>query len=401
MNTGNQVVDEITQLKFEGNIIPNSWYCHIKRTPDTTKKKSQRKTPEYRTDILAINILSDIIYWYRASETRDETSGKTIAYKKKFKADKYQKWYSSWMDMFGVTKRQIQLAMKTLIDLQLLERDVRNITTDQGLKLTGVTYFAPIPENIKYINIPVSENHKPIYHVMTPLQNSKGGVTKLGGGDDKIVIDTENTTKIPTKNTTDTVGAKSGKGKPVTDTPYPTKPSVEGSVFSTVDRRESLILKDFIKNNKNKDFRCVSLCETLLNRAEKMAFPKKLNIGNVNKFKDRLARFQKKNDKGEIPGAIELYEELPSDSYHKQQMKEYVLHEEQKWDFSETKSKEAVLGQFVLEYILWHPVYAHFKAIKEKDLLDHDIANYANRNKKQKKQEQELTELERAWLETA
>ena len=195
----------------------------------------------------------------------------------------------------------------------------------------------------------------------------------------------EITAKITAENTTDTVGAKSGKGKPVTDTPYPTKPSVEGSVFSTVDRRESLILQDFIKNNKNKDFRCVSLCETLLNRAEKMAFPKKLNIGNVNKFKDRLARFQKKNDKGEIPGAIELYEELPSDSYHKQQMKEYVLHEEQKWDFSETKSKEVVLGQFVLEYILWHPVYAHFKAIKEKDLLDHDIANYANRNKKQPK----------------
>ena len=394
MNTGNQIVDAITRLKFEGNTIPNTWYCHIKR--ETKKKKI------YKADILAINILADLIYWYRASEIREEETGKTVGYKKKFKSDKYQKWYAAWAEKFGVTKRQIQASMKILVDFGIVNREVTEITTEQGLKLTGVTYFEPIVEKIKYINIPVSEHHQPIYlQCNPPYEKMYDPIQKNVGGGTKKREHTEIPTKIPTKNTTDTVGAKSGKGKPVTDTPYPTKPSVEGSVFSTVDRRESLILQDFIKNNKNKDFRCVSLCETLLNRAEKMAFPKKLNIGNVNKFKDRLARFQKKNDKGEIPGAIELYEELPSDSYHKQQMKEYVLHEEQKWDFSETKSKEVVLGQFVLEYILWHPVYAHFKAIKEKDLLDHDIANYANRNKKQTKQEQELTELERAWLETA
>jgi hypothetical protein len=41
---------------------------------------------------------------------------------------------------------------------------------------------------------------------------------------------------------------------------------------------------------------------------------------------------------------------------------------------------------------LWHPVYAHFKSVKDQGLLAQDIANYAKRNRKSKKQEQQPNE---------
>lgn len=395
MNTGNKVVDEITQLKFDGNTIPNTWYCHIKY--ETKKKKI------FKADILAINILADLIYWYRASEIREDETGKTIGYKKKFKADKYQKWYSAWAEKFGVTKRQIQTSMKILVDFGIVNREVTTITTEQGLKLTGVTYFEPVVEKIKYINTPVAENHPPIYlQCNTPQQNKYDPPQKNVGGGTKKREDTETPTKNPTKNPTDTVGAKSdnaensgkdktGKKDLVSDTPYP----VSGIPYSV----DEVFLKDFVERNKEKNFRCVKLCETLLNRSEDMEFPAQDNIGDVNKFTDKLTRLNRKYEKGEISGALELYNALPIDSLHRQNITEYIKHEWQKWDFSKTKNENTVRGQFILEYILWHPVYAHFKSVKEQGLLAQDIANYAKRNKKLKKQEQELTELEQDWLE--
>lgn len=402
MNTGHKIVDEITQLKFDGNTIPNTWYCHIKYE---TKKKQI-----FKADILSINILADLIYWYRASEIREDETGKTIGYKKKFKADKYQKWYSAWAEKFGVTKRQIQTSMKILVDFGIVNREVTTLTTEQGLKLTGVTYFEPVVEKIKYINTPVAENHPPIYlQCNTPQQNKYDPPQKNVGGGTKKREDTETPTKNPTKNPTDTVGAKSdkkensGKGKesvpdkpdkkesksdnigkdnPVSDTPY-SLPSNPYTV--SVDNP---FLEDFIERNKEKDFRCVKLCETLLNRAESMEFPAKDNIGNVAKFADKLTRLNRKYEKGEISGALDLYQALPINSYHRQIMTEYINHEWQKWDFSKTKNENTVKGQFILEYILWHPVYAHFRSVKEQGLLFQDIANYTKRNQKPKNQEQ-------------
>jgi hypothetical protein len=36
---------------------------------------------------------------------------------------------------------------------------------------------------------------------------------------------------------------------------------------------------------------------------------------------------------------------------------------------------------------LWHPVYAHFKSVKQQGLLAQDITNYSKRNRNLKKQE--------------
>jgi hypothetical protein len=75
-------------------------------------------------------------------------------------------------------------------------------------------------------------------------------------------------------------------------------------------------------------------------------------------------------------------------------MTDYIKHEWQKWDFSKTRNTNTVKGQFILEYILWHPVYAHFKSVKEQCLLDRDIENYAKRNRKGKAKPEERKNVE-------
>ena len=66
-STGNQIVDKMMQLGISGNIIPNSWY----------------KTIRYESgkpNLVAITLLSDIVYWYRPQEKRDELTGETIGF---------------------------------------------------------------------------------------------------------------------------------------------------------------------------------------------------------------------------------------------------------------------------------------------------------------------------------
>ena len=167
MNTDNKVVNEISQINLTGNIIPNTWYSHIKK--ETAKGN-------FKTDLLAINILAEIIYWYRAVEERDESTGKTKSFRKKFNHDKYQKWYDAWAEMFGVSKKQIKDSINTLIKLNLINREIRIIRTKQGGILTGVTFFEPIPKTIKYVNKMTSNNHHSLCKISkTPPTKKEGG----------------------------------------------------------------------------------------------------------------------------------------------------------------------------------------------------------------------------------
>ena len=80
ISTGNSSVDAVGMMDLTGNMIPNNWYNHVLR--DNGK-------PNY----LAILLLSEIVYWYKPVEIRDDETGKTIGYRKKFKSDCLQKSY--------------------------------------------------------------------------------------------------------------------------------------------------------------------------------------------------------------------------------------------------------------------------------------------------------------------
>ena len=70
--TGIATCDQLREIAFTGNVIPQIWYRVF--------VKSDLKHP--KPHLLAINILADIVYWYRPREIRDEGTGQVIGYQK-------------------------------------------------------------------------------------------------------------------------------------------------------------------------------------------------------------------------------------------------------------------------------------------------------------------------------
>ena len=103
-STGNETVDRLSRMNITGNIIPAAWYRTIRK-------------PTGKPYLNAIVILSDIVYWYRAAEVRDEGSGQLLGYRKRFKADLLQRSYQQMADQFGITKRD---ATNAVVELERL-----------------------------------------------------------------------------------------------------------------------------------------------------------------------------------------------------------------------------------------------------------------------------------------
>ncbi len=137
----NATVDAIGELSFEGNVIPHSWYKNITKT--TPKGGS-------KPDTIGIVILADIIYWYRPTIIRDESTGKIVEIRKKFKADKLQRSYEQVSEQFGFSKRQVRDAIYRLKALNLLTLELRNIVVN-GVEVNNVLYIEPVPESIKKV----------------------------------------------------------------------------------------------------------------------------------------------------------------------------------------------------------------------------------------------------------
>lgn len=133
-SSGSIVADKIGQLNISGNVTPAIWYKKITR--DNGKPY-----------LLAIAILSDIVYWYRPREVRDEYTGQLLGWKKKFKADLLCKTYQNYADFFGESKRSVKAAMDRLEELNLIARVFRDEIHD-GQKFINVMYIALNPDMI-------------------------------------------------------------------------------------------------------------------------------------------------------------------------------------------------------------------------------------------------------------
>ena len=126
--TGNQTVDELGQLNISGNITPQIWYKTI---------LTEAGKPYY----LAISILSDIVYWYRPTEVRDEASGHVIGWKKRFRDDLLQRNYEKFAEMYGESKKTIVRAIVTLENMGIIKRVFRTIELQGGIVLNNVLYI--------------------------------------------------------------------------------------------------------------------------------------------------------------------------------------------------------------------------------------------------------------------
>lgn len=138
--TGNSTVDAIGKMNISGNVIPQSWYKTIKK--ETGKPY-----------LAAIVILADIVYWYRPTEVRDESTGETVSARKRFKADMLQRSYAQIAEQFGITKRDATNAIVALEKLGVIKRHFRKLEVG-GMTLSNVLFIELIPDVLERITFP-------------------------------------------------------------------------------------------------------------------------------------------------------------------------------------------------------------------------------------------------------
>ena len=197
IKTGNPIVDEIGTLNISGNVIPEAWYHTI--TNENGK-----------VNCLAIHILADIVYWYRPTEHRDEST-LSVTYTKKFHDDDYlQRSYDQLMQKFNISKKQAYDAVVALEKLGVIKRHFKTIYTS-NLPLANVMFIELIPKVLKSLTFPgiYEGTYK---NVDTPLQNCKELSTKTEIPTCENIgtytnTTTENTTNISTSTTEPTVPA--------------------------------------------------------------------------------------------------------------------------------------------------------------------------------------------------
>lgn len=177
LKSGNEIVDAIEQISLTGNVIPHLWFKHLKHESG-------------KPNLVAIILLADVIYWYRPTIIREESTGEISKIKTKFKSDKLQKSYQSLADYFGFTKRQVKDSIKYLEDMMLITREFRTLTVE-GVAMNNVLFLEPIPENIKRITF-----ESQTYDVVTS-QGCRSNVTDMTV---QRQTNTKITTKITTKN---------------------------------------------------------------------------------------------------------------------------------------------------------------------------------------------------------
>lgn len=172
------VVNEISKVNFSGNIVPNSWWKHLKNSSGKPYDK-------------AIAILSEIIYWYRKTEIRDEITGHTIGYERKFCGDKLQHSYTAFAEKFGYTKREVKAAVDYLVSIGLVVTELRKVKV-QGVVQNNVMYIEPIPEKIIEISTPPTMKRRRLF------QGNVGGSHRESHHPHtlKRKTNTKNTTKI-------------------------------------------------------------------------------------------------------------------------------------------------------------------------------------------------------------
>lgn len=130
--SGNEIVDMVGRISITGNIIPQIWYKTITH-------------PSGKPYLEAIVILSDIVYWYRPTEVRDERTGEVIAYRKRFKADLLQRSYADLAQQFGISKREATNAVVALEKIGVVRRHLCTIDVN-GTKMANVLFLELVPK---------------------------------------------------------------------------------------------------------------------------------------------------------------------------------------------------------------------------------------------------------------
>lgn len=188
------IVTEIGGLNFKGNVVDHEWFNYITFSNG-------------KPHIVAIMVLSEIVYWYRPTVIRDEYTGKVI-YKKKFKSDKLQKSYQQLAETFGFSKLQVKRACDLLVDMCLIEIEFRTIIVNE-ITLNNVMFVEPKVNEIKSISSMYQEvEENPVDFEVKRVVTSKSG-TSSHKSKEAPNFKVKTNTEITTKNTTENVSSSS------------------------------------------------------------------------------------------------------------------------------------------------------------------------------------------------
>lgn len=141
--TGNRTVDRMSRINITGNIIPAAWYKTICKSTG-------------KPYLNAIVILSDIVYWYRAAEIRDEGSGQLIGFRKRFHSDLLQRSYQQLADQFGISKRDANNAVVELEKLGVVRRVFRTLCIN-GQQVPNVLFLDLDVDTLLALTYPAEE----------------------------------------------------------------------------------------------------------------------------------------------------------------------------------------------------------------------------------------------------
>lgn len=209
--TGNVIVDKMQGWSVSGTVIPMQWF-------KTIVKESTGKA--YMN---AIVILSDIVYWYRPQEVRDEQSGMVVGAKKRFKADLLQRSYQQFADQFGITKRDAYNAIVALENIGVVKRHFRTVLVGGHTRMSNVLFVELVPEKLfELTDVPKKSENIPLKTGGTITQKKeevliKNGVYAHGievasDVEEAVAQNGQTNTKITTENTTDISGLVSCGG---------------------------------------------------------------------------------------------------------------------------------------------------------------------------------------------
>lgn len=140
---GSAAVRQIAKMSITGNVIPMSWFDHL-------------RYPSGKPHLNAIIILSDIVYWYRPVEVRDEHTGRWLEDRKKFEGEYLQRNRSSYAKQYGLTNKQAKDAFHFLESKGAIEIIIaKSMTTKDGRRLGNVPFIALNAEKIAEFNEPL------------------------------------------------------------------------------------------------------------------------------------------------------------------------------------------------------------------------------------------------------
>jgi hypothetical protein len=171
-------VQAVGNLDFTGNVIPHHWYQALIRENG-------------KPNTVAIILLSEIVYWYRPSEDRCEATGKLLGYKKKFKADFFQRQTKDFASFFGFSEKQVRDGLAFLEEKGIIQRHFRDIRFNSGGS-EGVV------SNRQFIQIfpKALYDLQKIQKIHTYCPESQYPLTLKEGGSNLNVTYTENTSQI-------------------------------------------------------------------------------------------------------------------------------------------------------------------------------------------------------------